>query len=196
MFDRLRSAFGSPKAEESEDSQRLRGAFRTDAGMLCIWRPGAFVDVDDYESWERQLCSDADILRHIAAGDFVPLNIGVDGTSEVEVRTGSADCPAVLSERERTYLDVSSRPYRFTSDGVLCLGGIEHVQGTPDGNVGCLAVSPGEQAVVLHLVGWDREPGMLTATGSPSPEALPDFVVTVNPAGETTAYRTGLETFE
>ena len=195
MFNRIRSALGGREAE-APDHERLRGAFRTDAGMLCLWRPAAFAAVVDYDTWDRELGDDADILRHIAAGDFVPINIGADGAFEIEVRVGSADFPAAPSERERSYLEVSSQPYRFTCDGELRLSGVEHVYGTPDGNVGRLDVVPGEHAVVVHLVGWDREPGMLTAAGTPSPEALPDFVVTVNPAAQPTAFRTHLETFD
>ena len=125
----------------------------------------AFTSVHDYETWDSHLGEDGDIRRHVCAGDLVPINIGGDGAFEIEVRVGSASSPAALSEREQTYLDVASEPYRFMSDGGLCLSGIEYVQGAPDGHVGRLALSPGEYAVVVHLIGWDREPGMLTASG-------------------------------
>ncbi len=196
MFNRIRSALGSREAEGPEDQQRSRGAFRTDAGLLCLWRPAAFAAVVDDPTWDRELGDDADILRHIATGDFVPINIGADGAFEIEVRVGSADSPAALGERERSHLEVSSQPYRFTCDGELRLSGVEHVYGTPDDNVARLDLIPGEYAVVVHLVAWDREPGMLTAAGTPSPEALPDFVVTVNPATQPTTYRTLVETFD
>jgi hypothetical protein len=164
--------------------------------MLCLWRPAAFASVVDYDSWDRELCEDADILRHIAAGNLVPVNIGADGVFEVEVRVGTAESRAALGDREQAYLEVSSQPYRFTSDGELRLSGVEHVHSVPDANVASLGLGPGEHAVVVHLVGWDREPGMLSAASKPPPEALPDFVVTVNPPMQPTAYRAQLETYD
>ncbi len=195
MLDRIRAAFGGRQPEASEPNDRLLGAYATDAGMHCVWRPAAFASVHDYETWDSQLSEDGDILRHVSAGDFVPINIRSDGAFEIEVRVGSASSPAALSERDRTYLEVESEPYRFISDGELCLSGIEHVHEAPDAHVGRLALSPGEYAVVVHLIGWNREPGMLTASGSRSPDALPDFIVAANPTTGRHAYRTRLETF-
>ena len=194
MFNRIRSKRGS-RDSDALSTDRLRGAFATDAGMHCLWRPSAFASVRDYDTWERQLGKDVDILRHITAGDFVPINIGADGAFEIEVRVGSVDSPATLSERERAYLDAESEPYRFTSDGELRLSGIEHVCADPDAHVGRLALAPGEYSVVVRLVGWDQEPGMRSSDGRPSPDALPDFIVIVNPAGDQSEFRTDLRTF-
>ena len=194
MFNRIRSKLGG-RDSDAPSTNRLRGAFATDAGMHCLWRPAAFADVRDYDAWERQLGEDADILRHIAAGDVVPINIGADGAFEIEVRVGSADSPAILSGRERAYLDAESRPYRFTSDGELRLSGIEHVCADPGAHVGRLALVPGEYSVVVRLISWDREPGMRSSDGRPSPGALPDFVVTVNPASDQAEFRADLRTF-
>ena len=194
MFNRFRSKSGS-RDPEGLLTDRLRDAFVTDAGMHCLWRPAAFASVCEYDSWERQLGEDADILGHIATGDFVPINIGADGASEIEVRVGSASSPSMLSERERAYLDVASEPYRFMSDGELRLTGIEYVYADPAACVGRLALAPGLFSVVVHLVGWDCEPGMRSSDGRPSPHALPDFIVIVNPAGDQSAFRTDLRTF-
>jgi hypothetical protein len=37
----------------------------TDAGMLALWNPRPFADIVDYDSWERQLYADDDILRYV-----------------------------------------------------------------------------------------------------------------------------------
>jgi len=193
-FKRSRSTLGD-QGPEGLPSNRLRGAYVTDAGMHCLWRPSAFASVRDYASWDRELGEDDDILRHIATADLVPITIGADGAFEIEVRVAATDSPALLSGRERTYLDAESEAYRFRSDGELCLSGIELVSADPDTNVGRLALAAGEYSVVVQLIGWDREPGMRTLDGRPSPDALPDFVVTVNPSGGRREFRTDLRTF-
>jgi homoserine dehydrogenase len=72
--------------------------------MLCVWSQPAFAEIHDYDSWEPELCEDEDIIRHIQAGHFVPINIGSDGVSEVELRVGSAGERAVITDRESKYL--------------------------------------------------------------------------------------------
>ena len=196
MFNRIRSALGSREAEGPEDQQRSRGAFRTDAGLLCLGARLLSPPSSTTPTWDRDSA-----MTRTSSGTSQPAT-SCPSTSALTVRSksrcasGSADSPAALGERERSHLEVSSQPYRFTCDGELRLSGVEHVYGTPDDNVARLDLIPGEYAVVVHLVAWDREPGMLTAAGTPSPEALPDFVVTVNPATQPTTYRTLVETFD
>jgi hypothetical protein len=71
----------------------------TDAGMLALWNPRRFADIVDYESWERQLYDDDDILRHVRDGHLVPVNIGGDGAFDFTVRTAT-DGDATPTERE------------------------------------------------------------------------------------------------
>ena len=173
----------------------LRQAFATDAGIHCLWNDTAFSGVNDYDTWEKELLDDADIERHIRAGDFVPLYIHSDGVVEIQVRVGSVEAPAVLSAREAKYLAVASEPYLFRSRGRLCVSGIEYVSAGPDESVGTTPLSVGDYAVTVALLAWDEEPDMRDAQGSPKSTALPDFLVLVNPQVGTEDFRTTVETF-
>ena len=177
-------------------NRHFRGAYATDAGMHCLWCPTAFRMIDDYEAWEKELLADSAIRRRIKAAQFVPINIGSDGSFEIELRVGTAKTPEALSDREAKYLVVESKPYRFASDGKMCVSGIEYVHCDPTDAVGVLVLPKGEYAVTMHMIGWDEEPGMADKRGLPKKNALPDFVVLVNPQSEgNTRYRTDIETF-
>jgi hypothetical protein len=148
--------------------------------MHCIWNGDAFSNINDYDSWEAELLEDIDIKRHIETGHFVPINIASDGAFEIEIRLGSSQQKAELSDRETTYKVVSSEPYQFRSNGTLNVSGIECVSGEKDYSaVGTVSLKEGEYSVTVHLVAWDEEPGMKDSEGRPRPEALPDFVVLV-----------------
>ena len=168
-------------SEESAQTH-LRGVYPTDSGMHCIWSPMAFSNVHDYDSWEAELLDDDDISRHIQAGNFIPINILSDGALGIEVRVGSFDVAAVLSDRERKFLLVASKPYRFVSKGALCVSGIEYVEGQPGDYVGKLSLASGEYFVTVNMINWKNEPGIRNTDGSPTADALPDFVVLANPS--------------
>ena len=172
-----------------------RGVHATDAGMHGLWDVAAFAGIRDYDSWAAELLEDADIGRQIAAGRFVPLNLGSDGAMEIEVRVGSAADPAALSERERAYLVVSSEPYLLRSGGRVGVSGIEAVSSVPDAAAGEFPLPAGDHAATVHLIAWDEEPGMRTDDG-PAAGALPDYVVLLNPPGPDPRYRTAVETFD
>jgi hypothetical protein len=171
-----------------------RNAYPTDAGMHCLWDETAFVGVTDYDTWEKELLRDEDIRRHIAAGHFVPLNIGSDGAMEIEIRIGTPDRPAELAERETKHLIVASKPYLLRSTGRIAVSGLEHVEVPAGEVVGMIDLPAGDYAVRVHLIAWDEEPGMSTDDG-PAPGALPDYVVLIDPAGVGGAFRTETDTF-
>ncbi len=175
-------------------SESMRGAFATDAGMHALWSPEAFSQVHDYQTWARELEDDADITRHISAGDFVPINIGRDMVAEVEVRMSSAGV-AALSERERRYLFLASEPYRFVSRGAVAVGGIEHVAGEVTRSTRAMPLAAGQWSVVVHMINWDDEPGAFASPGKPAVTALPDYLVTISPAVKGQAFRAELRTF-
>jgi hypothetical protein len=175
--------------------QSIRGTIPTDAGMHGIWSPAAFANVDAYDSWARELEEDADIRRHILAGDFVPINIGTDLVAEIEVRVNTPGS-ALLSDRERAFLALSSQAYRFQSSGAVAVGGIEHVAARVDAPAKGMPLPPGEWSVVVHMLDWDKEPGAFIAPGQPSPSALPDFLVTITPASPNQQFHGSLETFD
>lgn len=163
--------------------------------MHCLWSDAAFSEVHDYDAWEKELLDDADIERHIRAGDFVPIYIHSDGVAEIEVRIGNVAVPAALSDREAKYLTVVSEAYLFRSRGSLCVSGIEDVSAEPDEATGIVTLPAGEYKATVSLLAWDEEPGMKDAQGNARPGALPDFLVLVNPRGKETNFRTSVETF-
>jgi hypothetical protein len=164
--------------------------------MLALWERHQFDKITDYDSWERELLDDADISRHIQQGAFVPLNIHADGAYMCAIRIGSAAIPAVLSERERRYLFLSSEPYLFRSRGTLAISGLEHIGHSPGEVASFLPLASGDWTVTVHLIEWTEEPGAKTPDGQPSATALSDFVVLLNPATADTRHRTKVDTFE
>ena len=133
----------------------------TMSGMYCLWNQSAFASIHDYESWERLLCEDTDIEKQISSGAFVPINIRSDGVAEIEIRVGSREQPESLSERENSYLGVSSAPYLLRVLGPVFVSGIEHVEGTPSANCEKVDLAPGAYAATVNLIDWTAEPGML-----------------------------------
>ncbi len=168
----------------------------TDAGMLALWDPLAFSAVVDYDTWERELLEDDDQLRSIRAGSLVPVNIRSDGAFGVLARVGQAPGEARLTQRESVCALVSSQPYRFLSQGTACISGIEEVRGEPWPGTLQFAVPTGEYAVVVHLIDWAAESGG-TLDGRAPVNALPDFVVLLNPVSDSSGFfRVKIETFE
>jgi hypothetical protein len=169
----------------------LRADLATDSGMLCVWDPRPFAGISDYDSWEKELCEDADLLRHLEAGHLVPLNLD-DGAFAVEVRHGS---PASLSVREREYLLVPSQPYYLRSSGRVLVSGLEQVGEAPRSYL-AVDLDPGDYTVQVNLIDWAEEPGAKDAGGNPSPDALPDLIVFIERTdGSRPEYRKDLETF-
>ncbi|MFJ8039625.1 hypothetical protein ACIRBX_03805 [Kitasatospora sp. NPDC096147] len=169
----------------------------TDAGMLALWSPAAFARVVDHASWEPELLEDRDQLRHIRAGALVPVNIHSDGAFGVTVRLGSAEGRARLTDRESAHVFLTSEPYLYRSAGLACLSGIERVSGQPWPGTVRFAVAEGDHEAVVHVIDWEAEPGSVLADGTPSADALPDFVVLLNPATPASGpYRMETATFE
>ncbi|MFE1522092.1 hypothetical protein ACFW9I_35770 [[Kitasatospora] papulosa] len=165
--------------------------------MLALWDPQHFQAVVDYNTCEKELLEDEDIVRHIQEGAFVPLNVCGDGAFGILVRTASADAPARLTERAAAHRLITSQPSHFVSRGRVLVGGIETVSGNASDGVIEHPVPQGRYAVVVHLIDWQAEPGSQDADGRPVPEALPDFVVLINSAQSGQgAYRTAVQTFE
>jgi hypothetical protein len=176
---------------------QLRGTFQTDSGMFGVWDSHHFSSINDYDTWELELLEDEDIQLHIAARHFVPINIHSDGVFEFAVRVGETGVPSSLSAREKQYLTVSSEAYLFRSTGEANISGIEFVAAAPEGNVGTLKIPSGDYTVTVHLIAWDEEPGARDTQGNPIAEALPDFVILLNPSdGTAQSYRNEINTFD
>jgi hypothetical protein len=83
------------------------------------------------------------------------------------------------------------------SKGELNASGIEAVGAVPGEDVASLKVLPGAYSILVHLIGWDREPGAKDGRGRPTSNALPDFVVLANPTvSGNDPFRTELRTFK
>ena len=170
------------------------GLVQTAEGMFVLWNPSRFQNLVDYDSWEQELLEDSDIERHIVAGEVVPINIRADGAFGFEVRVGS-EGPATLTDREARYLLAKSDPYRFKSEGIGRLSGIEDVMNAP-GLPGLTVVIPsGSWSVTVHLLEWQGEAGAADDGGKPAASALPDFLLTVNGATDGANSRTSSKTF-
>ncbi|MEU1051926.1 hypothetical protein ABZ397_05105 [Streptomyces sp. NPDC005876] len=169
-------------------------AVATSAGLFGVWRASAFDHVNELDQWENEVAEDSALERQISVGAFVPINIGGNGAFQVAVR--GVEAPGNLSQRERSYLLVSSDPYLLVSDGVLELGGLESVGNYAGGEKVKIRLDNGRYAAIVHLVDWQAEPGGRGLDGNPSAGALPDFIVEIFaevPGG--LKYRTKVETF-
>src|SRR6266581_4172822 len=167
----------------------------TDAGMLAVWNPKRFPTIFDYDSWERELYDNKDILRHIREGHLVPINIGRDFAAGVTVRIEPLADPK-LSEREARYLFASSEPYLYVSDGELCVSGLEGIDRDPAPS-SVMAIARGRYQLTIHMLDWDLEPGAKDESGRPTADARSDFLVLVSPEpAPDTVYRRELETFD
>lgn len=165
----------------------------TMSGMWGLWDYVHYQDVASFDDWEKLFCEDEDIEKQIAASAFVPVYIHSDGCCQFRVKVDSP-----LSERETKYLLVQSEEYLFHTDGRAVLTGIE--------NIGCnaleeegifLELAPGDYAVSVCLIEWDKEPGMTLEDDSPAPDALPDFVVLIRSgANAAQPFRQKLDTFD
>jgi hypothetical protein len=127
-------------------------------------------------------------------GAFVPLNVGGDGSFQVAVRGGLTE--SELSDRESRNVRVSSQPYLLISHGEIALGGLESVGGAMGQDEINIPVAAGRYSVIVHLVNWKAEPGAVTAEGTPSGIALPDFLVEVLDELKPIDYRTNVNTFD
>jgi hypothetical protein len=168
----------------------------TDAGMHALWNPARFTGITDYQTWEDALLEDDDITEHVRAGELVPINIGSDGAFQFLVRIGTPDQAPALTSREKQHLLASSQPYLYLSDGSARLTGIEHISADPGPDTRALTIPAGPNAVTIHLIDWDTEPGARDARGKPASRALPDFVILISPEDTTGTYRTLLQTFD
>lgn len=169
----------------------------TSSGMFAVWDVAAFEHITDYDEWESSLLEDEDIIRQIEAGHLVPVNIQSDGAFQFVVRVGEAQNPETLSDRERQYLVASSESYLLVSQGKIAVSGIERIERDVTDDTPQFNLPDGRYSALVSLIDWASEPGMKGAEGNPSPEALPDFVVLLNP--EVTGqqiYRSRIQTFD
>jgi hypothetical protein len=86
-----------------------------------------------------------------------------------------------LDEREERYRRSLSDPCLFVSAGQAVISGIEYICDIPD--VGLHVELPaGRWGVAVARIDWEAEPGSRDGERRPSPNALPDIVLLINPA--------------
>lgn len=169
-----------------------KGTFTTDSGMLALWNYDSFKHIHDYDSWDKELCEDPDIIRHIKEKEFVPFNTMADGTFAVTIRLGSRE---EMNKREKEYLLVPSQLYHIESSGMVCLSGLEHVAGDFSDSILKIELPKGRYTVQVNLIDWNQEPGAVGADGAPSGTALPDMIAYIQEANDSGGGRTEIETF-
>jgi hypothetical protein len=168
----------------------------TDAGMFAIWDSAAFTHILDYDAWDAELSEDENILKHIQVGKFVPINIQSDGCFQFAVRLGNAENLEKLNARESQYIVVSSESYLFDTDGDAFISGFEHISGDHLGNSPDFSLNKGRYVVNIHMLDWQAEPGSTDENGQPTSNALPDFLILINPETASTNYRQKVLTFD
>jgi len=187
MFGLFKKKSGKPAPKTPEN------VFTTNSGMLGLWDYSTYQHIVDYDTWESEFAEDKDIIRNIKSATYVPINIQSDGVFCVDVKLQE---DAELSDRERSYLTVSSQPYLLKTKGKVALSGMETVGKEPENNVRIFEVDPGEYEVIIHLIAWDEEPGAKGSDGTPTKDALPDFVVCISSKDNThQTFRQEVETF-
>ena len=171
-------------------------AAATDAGMWALWDPNHFSHIIDYDIWEEMLCEDDDIRQHIRDGKFVPIYIRSDGCFGFGIRI--AECGgARLTQRELNFLVVSSENYLFVSAGEVYVSGIEHIGMPLDDRVIRIHLPAGRYQATIHLLDWKAEPGAQSEDGTPTANALSDFLIIINPEKMFEAsYRMEVQTFD
>ena len=174
-----------------QSSLPIRVDLHTDSGMLGIWNMETFEHINDYDSWDKELCEDKDIIGHIESGTFVPIDLG-DGVFSVDVRIGT---PEDMSDREREYLLVPSKPYLLKSSGQVAVSGIEFISGEKSSKYTSFHLDSGDYSVFLNLIDWNQEPGALDESGKPTKNSLPDLIIFISKQEEK-EYRKEIQTFD
>jgi hypothetical protein len=174
----------------------INQAISTDAGMFAIWDSAAFTHILDYDAWEAELSEDEDILKHIQIGKFIPINIQSDGGFQFVVRIGNAENFENLNARESQYIVVSSESYLFDNEGNAFISGFEHISGDHLENLPNFSLDKGRYVVNIHMLDWETEPGSTDENGQPTANALPDFLILINPETVPINYRQKILTFD
>jgi hypothetical protein len=168
----------------------------TDAGMFAIWDSAAFQHILDYDAWDAELSEDEIILRHIQVGKFVPINIQSDGCFQFAIRTGNTENLEHLNARETQYIVVSSESYLFDIEGNAFVSGFEHISGDHLENLPNFSLNKGRYVVNIHMLDWQAEPGSTDVNNQPTANALPDFLILINPEEIPINYRQKVLTFD
>lgn len=179
------------------DVGAITGVVGTVAGMHVLWTPTPARRWRDLASWPRDPAARSELRWMVRSAVMVPIHLQVSGAFAFAVRVGSQDVPAQLTDREDKCRALISAPYRLrTPSGRLFLSGVERLQTMQPVESLRLDVRPGDYAVTIHLIDVDLDPQSKAADGSWRPDALPDFVLTLQPVTAPIDFRDELETFD
>lgn len=178
---------------KKKENPTIEKALATMSGMWALWDYEQYKNITSYEEWEKHLLEDADIEKQIDMAKFVPVYIHSDGCYQFRVKVNET-----LDKRERKYVMKQSEEYLFETNGTAVVSGIDNIDGNVrDDECIKLTLDKGAYSVVIYLIEWDEEPGMVLENGEAAPNALPDFIVNINSIKNTTGtYRTSIETFD
>lgn len=144
----------------------------TGAGACCLWNASSFTHVTDEDSHFDAIIDEDGLADTIAAGGFVPVNDEGDGGYDIAIRIAEDDSTPDGTERATEV----SLPYRFVTDGNICVSGIEFVGHPIDQTVQRVAIPSGEYvAVVYNIDGPADSPQFLIVLRPLVPDEPIDF---------------------
>jgi hypothetical protein len=140
----------------------------TGAGWCCLWDPAAFRHVTDESTHYDALIDEAGVRHSIASGGLVPINDFGDGGYDIGLRITDKPNEILLSDEEIASAINTSKPYRFSTAGDICVSGIEYVGNPIDKIVARHNISPGAYVATVYRFG-------------PECSEMPEFVVALQP---------------
>lgn len=135
-------------------------------------------------------------MKYIQIGKFVPINIQSDGGFQFVVRIGNVQNLEKPDTRESQYSFVSSEAYLFDTDGDAYVSGFEHISGNYLENLPNFSLKKGRYVVNVYMLDWEAESGSKDENGQPTANALPDFLILINPEEAPIQYRQKVLTFD
>lgn len=176
---------------KNNNNKKIEKAIATMSGMWALWDYEEYKNITSLEQWEKCFLEDEEILKQIDISKLIPINIHSDGCFQFRIKINEP-----LDNRENKYILVKSDKYLLKSSGTTILSGIESIAGNVrDDKCIKFELERGFYNIVVYLIEWDAEPNMKLSNGKPSPNALPDFIISINKANSSENYRKSLETF-
>jgi hypothetical protein len=173
----------------------VAGVVGTVAGMHVLWTPMPARPWRDLANWQRDPAARSELRWMLRHGVIAPIAVQLNGAFAFAVRVGTEDEPAQLTEREDDCRALISAPYLIRTAGRLFLSGVEQLHTMAPTQSLRLDVPAGDYAATVHLIDVDLDPDSRAADGNWRADALPDFVLTLQPVTSAINFRHELATF-